>query len=60
MNYLYDYMRTMDVKSMYLYTYIICNYKFYDSQNFKCLNEKEIYFDSVQSKLNVFLYGYNF
>ncbi|GAB6168849.1 hypothetical protein JCM1393_13090 [Clostridium carnis] len=55
-----NYMRSMNVKSLYLYTDTRCNYGFYDSQNFKRLNEKEIYFNSVKSKLNVFLYGYNF
>ncbi|WP_338749154.1 GNAT family N-acetyltransferase [Bacillus sp. FJAT-52991] len=60
MNHLYNYMKSMDVKSMYLFTDTICNYGFYDSQNFKRLNEKEIYLDSLQAKLNVFLYGYNF
>lgn len=59
-NYLSNYMKSMDVESMYLYTDTRCNYGFYDSQNFKRLNEKEIYFDSVQEKLNIFLYGYDF
>lgn len=58
-NYLFDYMKIMDVKSIYLYSDNRCNYGFYDSQNFKRLNEKEIYLDSMQSKLNVFLYSYN-
>lgn len=56
----FDYMRSMDVKSLYLYTDNRCNYGFYDSQNFKRLNEKEVYLDSLQAKLNVFLYGYDF
>lgn len=55
-----DYMKTMNVKSIYLYTDTICNYGFYDSQNFKRLAEKEIYFNSLNSTLNVFLYGYTF
>ncbi|WP_246582720.1 GNAT family N-acetyltransferase [Clostridium mobile] len=59
-NHLSNYMKSMDVQSIYLYTDSRCNYGFYDSQNFKRLNEKEIYLDSLQSKLNVFLYGYNF
>ncbi len=59
-NHLSNYMKNIDVESIYLYTDSRCNYGFYDSQNFKRLNEKEIYFDSLQSKLNIFLYGYNF
>lgn len=58
LNDLFDYMKSMDVKSLYLYTDSICNYGFYERQKFKRLNEKEIYFESLQSKLNVFLYGY--
>ncbi|MGG7079493.1 GNAT family N-acetyltransferase [Clostridium sardiniense] len=60
MNYLYNYMKSIDVKSMYLYTDSICNYGFYDSQNFKRLNEKKIYLDYSQEELNIFLYGYKF
>lgn len=52
------YMKNMDVKSLYLYTDTRCNYGFYDSQNFKRLNEKNVYFDSIGEKLGVFLYGY--
>ena len=58
--YLSDYMINMKVNSIYLYTDTRCNYGFYDSQNFNRLNEKEIYFDSIPSSLNIFLYGYNF
>ena len=58
--YLSDYMIRMQVNSIYLYTDTRCNYGFYDSQNFKRLNEKEIYFDALPSSLNVFLYGYSF
>ncbi|GAA0862518.1 GNAT family N-acetyltransferase [Paraclostridium tenue] len=57
---LFNYMKNMDVKSLYLYTDTRCNYKFYDSQNFKRINEKEIYLKSFKTPLNVFLYGYNF
>ncbi|MGG0238102.1 GNAT family N-acetyltransferase [Bacillus rhizoplanae] len=60
MNHLYNYMKSMDVKSLYLYTDNRCNYGFYDSQNFERINEKEIYFDSMKDKLNVFLYCYDF
>lgn len=59
-NYLSNYMKNMDVKSIYLYTDTRCNYGFYESQNFKRLNEKEIHLDSVQEKLIIFLYGYHF
>lgn len=55
-----NYMKNMMVKSLYLYTDTRCNYGFYDSQNFKRLGEKEMEFDSVQDKLDVFLYGYTF
>lgn len=60
LNYLFTYMKSMSVKSLYLYTDTRCNYGFYDSQNFKRINEKEIYFDSLESSLDVFLYSYNF
>ncbi|MFI8706064.1 GNAT family N-acetyltransferase [Bacillus sp. NPDC077411] len=60
MNHLYNYMKSTDVKSLYLYTDNRCNYGFYDSQNFERINEKEIYFDSTEAKLNVFLYCYDF
>ncbi|AIY83130.1 acetyltransferase domain protein [Clostridium baratii str. Sullivan] len=59
-SHLFNYMRSMNVQSIYLYTDTRCNYKFYDSQNFKRLNEKEVYFNSLKEKLNVFLYGYKF
>lgn len=55
---LFTYMKMQSVKSLYLYTDTRCNYKFYDSQNFKCLNEKELSFKSHKEKLTVFLYGY--
>lgn len=59
-SHLFTYMESLGVKSIYLYTDTICNYGFYESQNFKRLNEKEVYLDSRQSKLDVFLYGYEF
>lgn len=55
----FNYMNSHNTKSIYLYTDNRCNYRFYDSQNFKRLNEKEIHLDSLNSKLNVFLYGYD-
>lgn len=55
---LFQYMSIANVKSLYLYTDTRCNYGFYDSQNFKRINEKEVRFDSVDINLNVFLYGY--
>ncbi|MEO4052418.1 GNAT family N-acetyltransferase [Solibacillus sp. CAU 1738] len=59
-NYLSNYMQSMEVESMYLYTDTRCNYGFYDSQNFNRLNEKEIYLDSIQENLHIFLYSYDF
>lgn len=58
-HHVFNYMKNLNVKSIYLYTDTRCNYGFYDSQNFNRLNEKEIYFDSLNSKLNIFLYSYN-
>ncbi|MFR6018953.1 MAG: GNAT family N-acetyltransferase [Paraclostridium sordellii] len=58
--YLFDYMKSMDVKSLYLFTDTRCNYGFYDSKNFNRIDEKEVYFDSIGSSLNIFLYSYNF
>lgn len=60
MNYLFNYMESMDVKSLYLYTDTRCNYGYYDSQNFDRIDEREIQFDSTGEKLNVFLYSYDF
>ncbi|QYE97989.1 GNAT family N-acetyltransferase [Paraclostridium sordellii] len=57
---LFDYMKSMDVKSLYLFTHPRCNYGFYDSQNFNRIDEKEVYFDSIGASLNIFLYRYNF
>lgn len=58
--YLSDYMKSMNVKSLYLFTDSRCNYGFYDSQNFNKLNEKQVSFDYVHAKLDIFLYGYKF
>lgn len=55
---LFEYMKFMNVNSLYLYTDTRCNYGFYDSQNFNRLCEKEINFDAMDASLNVFLYGY--
>lgn len=60
LNYLSEYMKSMNVSSLYLYTDTRCNYGFYDSQNFKRLAEKELAFDSINESINVFLYGYKF
>ena len=60
MNYLFDYMKSTKVKSLYLYTDTRCNYQFYDKNNFKRLNEKKVHFNRVNESLNIFLYGYNF
>ena len=58
--YLSDYMKSMNVKSLYLFTDSRCNYGFYDSQNFNKLNERQVSFDYVDAKLDIFLYGYKF
>ncbi|MEG0855358.1 MAG: GNAT family N-acetyltransferase [Terrisporobacter sp.] len=58
-NQLFDYMKSMDVKSLYLYTDDRCNYGFYDSQNFNRINEKLVYMDAMNDKLEVYLYVYN-
>lgn len=54
----FDYMKDFNVESLYLYTDTRCNYGFYDSQNFKRLNEKKVYFDSPNDSLDIFLYSY--
>lgn len=56
----FDYMKDFNVESLYLYTDTRCNYGFYDSQNFKRLNEKKVYFDSLNDSLDIFLYSYKF
>ncbi|MEN8075518.1 GNAT family N-acetyltransferase [Clostridioides difficile] len=60
LKYLFEYMKSLKVNSLYLYTDTRCNYGFYDSQNFERLVEKELRFDSINEKINVFLYRYNF
>ncbi len=60
LSYLFEYMKSNNVRSLYLYTDTRCNYGFYDSQNFKRLAEKELIFESIDSTLDVFLYGYKF
>lgn len=57
---LFKYMQTFNVASLYLYTDTRCNYGFYDSHNFKRINEKELHFESFDETLNVFLYSYTF
>lgn len=56
---LFSYMRSMNVKKLYLYTDTRCNYGFYDSQNFERLNSKEVFFNSLNASLDIFLYGYD-
>lgn len=60
LSYLSEYMKANNVNSLYLYTDTRCNYGFYDSQNFKRLAEKELIFESIDAKLDIFLYGYKF
>lgn len=57
---LFDYMKSMNVNSLYLYTDSNCNYGFYDKFNFKRINEKQIYFNSLNTNLDVYLYSYTF
>lgn len=52
------YMKSMDVSSIYLFTDTRCNYGFYDSQGFNCLNEKSLYIKTIDSTLQTFLYEY--
>ena len=54
----FDYMKLFDVESLYLYTDTRCNYGFYDSQNFKRVSEKNVYFDCLNKSLGIFLYSY--
>ncbi|MBO3445288.1 GNAT family N-acetyltransferase [Clostridium sp. CCUG 7971] len=58
--YLNEYMNSMDVKFLYLYTYDRCNYGFYDSQGYKLVNKKDVYLNNIKTHLNVFLYRYDF
>lgn len=60
LNQLFNYMTSMKVTSLYLYTDTRCNYGFYDSQNFKRLMEKELKLQVVPETLKIFLYGYTF
>ncbi len=60
LNSLFHYMKSMRVNSIYVYTDNECNYGFYDSKNFKRINEKEIIFEQFKDSLTVFLYEYNF
>lgn len=60
LKHLFDYMKSKDVESLYLYTDGRCNYGFYDSQGFNCISEKKIMFDISKSELDVFLYSYKF
>lgn len=60
LKYLDEYMKSMYVKSIYVYTDTICNYGFYESQNFNRLDEKEVYLKSFKQELCIFLYGYRY
>ncbi len=51
MNHLSNYMKSRDVKSLYLYTDTKYNYGFYDSQNFERINEKK--FILIQFRKNL-------
>ncbi|MGL5722462.1 MAG: GNAT family N-acetyltransferase, partial [Brevinema sp.] len=58
LSYQLDYMNKMNVRSLYLYTDTICNFGFYDANNFQRVNQKE-YVDPFEQKLSVFLYQYD-
>ncbi|MFD1174509.1 GNAT family N-acetyltransferase [Oceanobacillus picturae] len=60
LNSLTNYMKSMRVNSIYVFTDNECNYGFYDSKNFKRINEKEIIFEQFKDRLTVFLYEYNY
>ena len=49
LNYSLKYMQSMKSSSLYLFTDDRCNYGFYKSQGFNCLDEVDVYFLLVQS-----------
>lgn len=60
-NNLMNYFEIEAVHSIYLYTDTKCNYRFYDSQGFGCLEEKKVNLtlNSKAEDLHIFLYGRN-
>lgn len=57
-NNLFKYMMNLNTSKIYLFTDSRCNFKFYDSQNFKRLDSKEVYINKLKNNLNIFLYEY--
>lgn len=60
LNHLFQYMTKEEITSLYLYTDNACNYRFYDKQNFKRIQEKAVNFGPKEEDFNVFLYRYDF
>ena len=60
LSYLFSYMKSYKVNSLYLFTDTRCNYGFYDSQGFERIGEKKLLINSNKEILNVFLYKYIF
>ncbi|QUG43931.1 GNAT family N-acetyltransferase [Psychrobacillus sp. INOP01] len=60
LNSLTNYMKSMRVNSIYVFTDSECNYGFYDSKKFKRINEQEIIFEQFKDRLTVYLYEYNY
>ena len=60
LNYSLKYMHSMKSSSLYLFTDDRCNYGFYKSQGFNCLDEVDVYLKTVDSNLKTFLYTYSY
>ena len=62
LSYFFEYEKQNNVKNIYVYTDSKCNYKFYDSQGFKKINEDVFKVKTINNQfdLNIFLYEYNF
>lgn len=60
LNYSLKYMHSMKSSSLYLFTDDRCNYGFYRSQGFNCLDEVDVYLKTVDSNLKTFLYTYSY
>lgn len=60
LNYSLKYMNSMKSSSLYVFTDDRCNYGFYKSQGFNCLDEVDVYLKTVDSNLKTFLYTYSY
>ncbi|WP_412731919.1 GNAT family N-acetyltransferase [Clostridium perfringens] len=60
LNYSLKYMHSMKSSSLYLFTDDRCNYGFYKSQGFNCLDEVDVYLKTVDSNFKTFLYTYSY